>query len=93
MKHITKKHVFVIYGIIIVVLFITVFFLNIFISYSTVKEALISSGIITVPVALLGAGNGFILLFLGDADDAFENNDKEDNVSKDSFINIFRSNK
>ena len=47
----------------------------------------------TAPVALLGAGTGFMILFLGDADDAFENGAEEDDVSKDNFVNIFRSNK
>ena len=93
MKKMTKKQVFILYVIIIAVMFVTVFLVNLTIGYSTVKEALVSGGMITAPVALLGAGTGFMILFLGDADDAFENGAEEDDVSKDNFVNIFRSNK
>ena len=93
MKKMTKKQVFILYGIIIAVMFVTVFLVNLTIGYSTVKEALVSGGMFTAPVALLGAGTGFMILFLGDANDTFENGAEEDDVSKDNFVNIFRSNK
>ena len=63
MKKMTKKQVFILYGIIIAVMFVTVFFVNLTIGYSTVKEALVSGGMFTAPVALLGAGTGFMILF------------------------------
>ena len=93
MQKMPEKQVFILYGIIIAVMFVTVLLVIIIIGYSAVKEALVSGGMFTAPVALLGAGTGFMILFLGDANDAFENGAEEDDVSKDNFVNIFRSNK